>query len=467
MARNAPDIDLLRPHLPAGVRLLLICTDAGSVAAGLAAAGWQVTAADPESLPEGAARFDAAVLLDRSEEPLPALLVTIHRLLADKGRLVIAGPEPGPRDLTVALSETGFVVLEQEEIPEAGPLTAARREAFYVREYREGDEERILSLFRHSFFVDRSLARWSWEYRENPYGNRKISLAFAEDGRLAAHYSGYPVRFHREVPGESGGAARTLSALQIGDTMTEPSVRHVGRGPTSLLGRTVRHFYARFCEGQVAFNYGVNTGNIQRFSMSFVGARRLEDLPYHVRESGPPLPLPHPLRTRLAGWHVERVSRFDPRFDGLFRRVAGAYRFLVERDARYLDWRYGHCPDTEYFAYAVFRRRRLVGWSVFRYRKDQRQVLSWGDALFDPRHPEAVPLLLAHVLAAPEHRTARAVDLWLTDRPAWWAERVRSLGFESRPEPEGLGFVFVPFEVDPEEDFRADLYYMMGDTDLF
>lgn len=41
------------------------------------------------------------------------------------------------------------------------------------------------------------------------------------------------------------------------------------------------------------------------------------------------------------------------------------------------------------------------------------------------------------------------------------------LGFESRPEPQGLGFVFVPFGVDPEEDFRAHLYYTMGDSDLF
>ena len=220
------------------------------------------------------------------------------RLLADKGRLRDRGPEPGPRELTVALSEAGFVVLKQEEVPGLGRY-AARKEAFFVREYREGDEEQILAIFRRSFFVDRSVARWSWEYRENPYGNRKISEAFTEDGRLVAHYSGYPVRFHSEA-----GGAQALTALQIGDTMTEPSFRHVGRGPTSLLGRTVRHYYARFCEGQVAFNYGVNTGNIQRFSMSFVGARRLEDLPYHLREPGPPVPVPPsaagPAR-RLAG----------------------------------------------------------------------------------------------------------------------------------------------------------------------
>jgi hypothetical protein len=449
-----------------GGRLLLVTGDPGPLTAALEAAGWRVSPLDPAAeVPDGEGGFAAAVLLD-GEPPRPARLAALRRRLDDRGRLLVALREDGAaaRALTLALSEAGFVVLEREETPGPGVLFAARRDAFHVRAYREGDEARILALFRQCFHVERSLARWRWAFLENPYGQGRISEAFTEDGtRLVAHYAGYPVRVHRE----SDGRVRVLTALQIGDTMTEPSVRHVGRGPTSLLGRTVRHYYARFCEGQVDFNYGVNTGNIQRFSMSFVGARHLEALPYHVRETGSPLPVPHPVRRWLAGWRVERITRFDARFDALFRRAAGAYGLLIERDARYLEWRYARCPDTEYFLYAVSRGRRLAGWSVFRYRKGQRAILSWGDALFDPARPEAVPILLGHVLAAPEHRSARAVDLWLTDRPDWWLRRVRSLGFRSRPEPEGLGFVFVPFRLDPEEDFRARLYYMMGDTDLF
>ena len=157
------------------------------------------------------------------------------------------------------------------------------------------------------------------------------------------------------------GEPRTFEALQIGDTMTDPAVRHVGRGPTSLLGRTMRYYYARFCETQVDFNYGINTGNIQRFSMAFVGARRLEDLPFHVLEvaAGPRAP-GGGLRARLAGWSERRADRFDEGWDELFARVAPAYGMLVERDARYLDWRYRQCPDANYVVSACFRRGRLV-----------------------------------------------------------------------------------------------------------
>jgi hypothetical protein len=419
--------------------------------------------------PAAEASQDAVVLLESPGGRLGDVLGAARRLLREKGRLLVAGPGPGgaPQELVTALSEAGFVILKPERGAASAAVYLARKESFFVREYRDGDEEQILPMFCRSFHVDRSLARWRWEYRENPYGALRISQAFSPDGKLAAHYAGYPVRFHNATGGIGGigEAPRTLPALQIGDTMTEPSYRHLGRGPTSLLGRTVRHYYARFCDGHVAFNYGFNTGNIQRFSMSFVGARRLESLPFHVLDlAARPLARPNPLLSRLAGYRIERIARFDARWDTFFHRVSGAYRLLVERDARYLEWRYARCPDVEYFIYAVFRRDQLAGWSVFRSKGER---LLWGDALFDPRHPAAVRQLLARVLAAPEHRQAKTVETWATSRPAWWREQVTALGFESRPEPDDLGFVFVPFDEDPEKDFRAHLYYTMGDSDLF
>jgi GNAT acetyltransferase-like protein len=473
------------------------------------AAGGLADAAAPEP------GYAAVVLLECLDRLGPLAAALARALLAPGGRLLIAGAVSpvAARELAIALAEAGFVVLKHERLGErvrrtsalalaaiaarqdelaaacAGDagrerqlaawldgwrercaglaggrlgyeVVVARREDFFVRGYREGDEAQILALFASSFHVPRSVERWRWEYRENPHGNLAISEAFAADGRLVAHYAAYPVRFHDEV----AGAPRARLAYQVGDTMTAPEVRHVGRGPTSLLARTVRHFYASLCEGRVAFNYGFNTGNIQRFSLSFVGARRFEPVPFRVLDpAARPLPRPSHL-SRLAGWRVERVTHFDARWDELFARVRGSYRLLVERDARYLEWRYARCPDPRYSLYAVFRRRRLIGWSVFRQKGER---LLWGDALFDPRHPGAVARLLAAVLAAPEHRGARTVAAWVSRHPAWWPALLDRLGFESRPEPEGLGVVFVPFEHDPEQDFRDHLYYTMGDGDLF
>jgi hypothetical protein len=462
-------LSLLRSLLPAtAARVLWAGPDPDGTARELAAAGREVTVGEiPVAAVPEARRYDALILaagIGPQDGDPGALLTTARNLLADEGRLLLlltpgAGAAPAG-DLVVALSEAGFVLLKEEsESAGAGRVVlAARRDPFVVRAYREGDEAGILALFRTSFQVDRSPERWRWEYRENPYGELRITEAFAPDGSLVAHYAGYPVFF----VGEIGGEPRRFAALQIGDTMTAAAFRHLGRGPTSLLGRSVRHFYARYCAGRVAFNYGFNTGNIQRFSMRFVRAERLEDCPYRVREIA--LPLPEPRGLARLGWRVERIHHFDARFDELFARVRGAYGLLIERDARYLEWRYATCPGTEYFAYALFRFGRLAGWSVFRQKGDR---LVWGDALINPRHRRGLGLLLAGVLALPEHRETQVIEGWLTTRPAWWDETVTALGFERRPEPQELGLVYVPFEHDPGEDFRRGLYYTWGDSDLF
>jgi hypothetical protein len=247
--------------------------------------------------------------------------------------------------------------------------------------------------------------------------------------------------------------------------MSAPEYRHVGRGPTSLLGRTARHFYARFCEGRVAFNYGFNTGNIQRFSVLFMRARRVESVPFHVRD---PRPAPPPPTRQLAAWlrgvRMRRIERFDQRFDELFVRAAPHYGVLVARDARYLNWRYVDCPDVRYFAYALERRGWLAGWIVLRHKGE---TVQWVDALFDPAGGRDLNFLLGSALAAPEHQGRQRVEAWLTPRPVWWATAVAGLGFAARPEPNDLALMVVPFlQETAEADLRARFYYTLGDSDL-
>jgi hypothetical protein len=71
------------------------------------------------------------------------------------------------------------------------------------------------------------------------------------------------------------------------------------------------------------------------------------------------------------------------------------------------------------------------------------------------------------VLADPENLGVTAVEGWFSAHPRWWDAWVAELGFESQPEPQGLGMVYVPFEHDPGDDFRRGLYVTMGDSDLF
>lgn len=323
-----------------------------------------------------------------------------------------------------------------------------------VRSYQPGDEAAILELFARSFHLPRTIEHWRWKFQQNPFGAEQISLAFM-DGKLVGHYSGYPTPFRLD--------GTDFLAHQIGDTMTDPSVRHMGRGPTSVLGRTALHFYSTFCEGKVAFNYGFNVANIQKFSLRFLRSERVEPVTYRCRDiqRRPFVPLGR-IERYARGIRLQLVREAAKEFDELFRRVEGAYGFLVRSEARYLNWRYFQCPDVPYIAVAIRKWGRLVAWLVFRIRERR---LTIGDLFLDPRHADVLEVSLRHLTHV---YPVDVVEGWFPPRPAWLDVVLKGAGFEITPEPQDLSVMCVPFEL-PEavQTMRERLFYTMGGSDLF
>ncbi len=385
--------------------------------------------------------------------------------------------------LILDLLEAGFrPVAERAGLPEpvagheAAPpfrVLRARRDGYRIRSYRSGDEPAILELFRDSFGSDLSLERWAWKYHHNPRGGPRISLAFSPGGELACQYCAYPVRW-RGLPPTS-----PADSHQVGDTMTRRSARSVGRGPTSLLARAARHFYLVNCRGRIAFNYGFNTGNIQKFSNRFLGVRQVEEVPY--RELPPDKRLRSKrqgdkrLRSKRQGKHpLSRNARLGDRydlrriversgvgaeFDALFERVSDRYGLLVERSSEYLRWRYLDCPAGGPELIAAYRRGRLVAWAAATRLPDR---VEWGDALVDPAERRAGGALLAEMRVP-----GLPVTGWFSDRPRWLSRELDALGMVRRPEPQGLVTGLAPFVRGDAVSLMRKGYYTKGDSDLF
>ena len=324
-------------------------------------------------------------------------------------------------------------------------------ERITVRRYQPGDETAIIDLFARSFSVPRTLEHWRWKYEDDPYGREHISVAFDGD-RLVGHYAGYPVAFTLD--------ARELIAHQIADVMTDPSARHIGRGSTAILGRTVNHFFQTFCEGAIAFNYGFTAGTHHEFTIRFLKSEVVLPVAYRIlRRRGADLPR---WSRWVRGYQLELVKTFGKEFDDFFLRVSAAYGFLVRRDARYLNWRYSASPDTPYIAVAIRKWGRLTGWIVYRVRNDR---LWLGDLLFDSRHPDALDIAIRHIMSV--HRVD-IVDGWFPSRPSFVDLALKRIGFEEAEEPQKLSLMCNAFTMsDAAMRMRDSLYYTSGDSDLF
>jgi len=420
-------------------------------------------------------------------DPLMRAFNGVRGLLREKGVVLIChemkdapliGEDPGTQrqnDVISALYEFGFGVRCNEWIgvnarssrdPERPSKTGChvvvgKKDRVFVRGYREGDETDILTMFTEVFKVDRTLEHWYWKFRDNPFGAYRIAEAFGADGTLAGHYSGYPVPFYAPARGGS-----EFLSYQIGDIMTRPGFRQVGLANTSILGRMTDYFHHRFCISAVPFMYGFITGNHKRFGERFLGYSYLHQIPYHVLNiAGLRLNVKGRAAAFLSGFSVKPVAHMRPEFDVFFQQVSEGYGLLVKRDAAYLKWRYLDCPDHRHTLFAVRRLGRLAGWSAFSRRGG---ALIWGDALFrKTTDVRTVRVMLDYVLAHYFPGVAR-IEAWFSPEPQWWTALLRDVGFRATDEPNKLVAGVTIFDRSFSlEWIQRNLYYAMGDSDLF
>lgn len=334
---------------------------------------------------------------------------------------------------------------------------------FLIRGYNPGDEQKINDMFNEVFGQNRELAHWYWKYRDNPYGSHIISLAEAADGTLAAHYAGYPMKV-TFFP-SFGSAPEESIAYHVGDKMTRKQFREIGRGRTSILARTVEHFFSTFCRDKVPFYIGFLTHHSLRFGVLFLNYETVEPISFRTLDAAALSGLKsRTIRESMTGVRVEEVTDFDERWTSFFSEAAPHYGFLFRRDQAYLKWRYHGRPDRNYLVLAVTRRRRLAGWSVF-YREGNRLI--WGDALFHPRNGECVRSLFGYLRRHPLFAGIESIVCWFSPRPQWWDIILTSLGFRLTDEPNNLQFAAVPFTDRNALERLRHFYYTMGDSDLF
>lgn len=178
------------------------------------------------------------------------------------------------------------------------------------------------------------------------------SVVLTYDGRIAGFLGQIPVRLRvaeREVPAVQGADMAVLQDHRRLDAFL------------TMIDASVRALQAEAVE--VA--YGTANGDATAVVAELLGQKQLARAPLLVRPIGAGAARTAPA-VRLAarvidacdgttargdsrlGWRVNRLERFDARFDSFWHMVRDDYRVQVVRDAAYLNWRYVDAPGAVY-----------------------------------------------------------------------------------------------------------------------
>lgn len=141
--------------------------------------------------------------------------------------------------------------------------------------------------------------------------------------------------------------------------------------------------------------------------------------------------------------------------DALWDRCAPELPLALVRDRAYLNWRYATHPFRRYqlFGLSIQSNPGLVGWAVIQH-EEQLRVID----LLVPRHLLNQALVALERLAA--DRGYHELEIWL---PPGWREEIP--GQVESTEVVVANMIWrLPI---PTEEVQKNLYYTMGDLDIF
>lgn len=229
---------------------------------------------------------------------------------------------------------------------------------YEARAVRPEEFDRVYDCVDDAFGTQRSRAAYDWLYRRNPLGSARCIAVFDRDG------DGDVASSHAYFPWPLRLGSERLDGVIGGDEATRPALRGSG---VSRLRRSLDSEQPSRTE--IAWPNRSNRQMQAHLGRSVPGAGPLPRLGLPLRV-GPWLRR-HGVPERVgsigdafvvgveallvSGAHadVERVSRFDARFDGLTSHCVGWRGYWSDRDAEFLNWRYLSHPTRRYAVLAV------------------------------------------------------------------------------------------------------------------
>jgi hypothetical protein len=315
-----------------------------------------------------------------------------------------------------------------------------------IRNYQQGDEVKILDLFKQSFHKELPLEYWKWRFIDNPTNKVMIKLMW-DDDILAGHYAVSPLAINID-------RKEYLSALSM-TTMTHPD--YAGRGIfTDLAERMYEEEYIKNdlkavwgypnLNSHYAFIKNLKWANLDRIPLLSLNLNKLKNI-----ESN----------------EVSLASQFDVKHSAAYEEVTNRYRVKVKKDPTYLNWRYIDNPVNKYTIFQISEDEKIY-FSVAKMYRSFDRTSEYEVDIVELNFPPDLTLLLKLLNKIKDFYSGKnivKVNLWLPidDPKHIFLER---LGFVCASPVTFMGIRNMDSNLSVVEDIRS-WNYCMGDSDVF
>jgi GNAT superfamily N-acetyltransferase len=300
-----------------------------------------------------------------------------------------------------------------------------------IRKANLEDKDAILGLLKESFSGFWSAKEdiyspefWNWLYRDNP-GGGSITFVAENKGRVIGHFPNVLERLK-----VNAGLYRTGMVLHLtthSDYRRKGIFKNLGEAALEELNRSKIPYSRAFP------NDASRPGFINKLGFSPIATLPLLIKPLRIRNiltavvKKPILaklasiaccPLYHfffyhyKLKKRTNGIKVEQIERFGPEFDNFWKKAMAQAKVMVERNAKFLSWRFNQRPGENYHTLAALRNKEIIGYIVTR--KADISSLNTGiimDYLVLPGEADALRSLLNSAL---DYFTKEGIDICIT-----------------------------------------------------
>lgn len=215
-----------------------------------------------------------------------------------------------------------------------------------IKEYKNGDEEKIIDIFEEIFKQKMSLQYWNWNYDNELFSEKYINLMW-DNKILAGHYAIIPVNMiinNKLV--KTGLSMTTMTSLKY--------------GKKGIFKTLAGDLYTKIYN-DVDLIWGFPNNNSIHGFLKYLDWKQIMDIPLYICKV---------YKSNNSNINIKSIVKFDEKFDSLFETIKNKYKIIVCRDSKYLNWRYEENPQNKYFYLVYERDDNYLGYCIYKLYKD-------------------------------------------------------------------------------------------------